>query len=161
MIHVLVCRISKFLSYMGKDLVSTACAMAMWRNDIKCKYMFLFPLKNLADKGLSHWHAWWCYVLMLVTKCTCPSDKFWNIFCKMVAIFFSCHYVSEKHLARYFGSHVVLLCPSDFPFLYYMLCTTLLTMSSRTGRWACYTPRSSVLWPWWVHSGGSNRPLSK
>ena len=26
----------------------------MWRNDIKYKYMFTFPLKNLARKGLSH-----------------------------------------------------------------------------------------------------------
>ena len=25
----------------------------MWSNDIKCKYMFMFPLKNLALKGLS------------------------------------------------------------------------------------------------------------
>ena len=24
----------------------------MWRNDTKCKYMFMFPLKNLACKGL-------------------------------------------------------------------------------------------------------------
>ena len=24
----------------------------MWSNDIKCKYMFMFPLKNLARKGL-------------------------------------------------------------------------------------------------------------
>ena len=24
----------------------------MWRNDIKCKYMFMFSLKNLARKGL-------------------------------------------------------------------------------------------------------------
>ena len=27
----------------------------MWRNDTKCKYMFMFPLKNLAHKGLTHW----------------------------------------------------------------------------------------------------------
>ena len=27
----------------------------MWRNDIKCKYMFLFSLNNLARKGLKHW----------------------------------------------------------------------------------------------------------
>ena len=27
----------------------------MWRNDIKCKYMFLFPLNNLAHKGLIQW----------------------------------------------------------------------------------------------------------
>ena len=25
----------------------------MWRNDIKCKYMFMFSLKNLARKGLT------------------------------------------------------------------------------------------------------------
>ena len=38
----------------------------MWRNDTKCKYMFMFPLKNLACKGLCNffspkiasWH-WW------------------------------------------------------------------------------------------------------
>ena len=28
--------------------ISTTCVMSMWRNDMKCKYMFLFPLKNLA-----------------------------------------------------------------------------------------------------------------
>ena len=27
----------------------------MWRNDIKCKYMFMFSLKNLARKWLSYW----------------------------------------------------------------------------------------------------------
>ena len=26
----------------------------MWSNDIKCKYMFMFPLKNLPPKGFSH-----------------------------------------------------------------------------------------------------------
>ena len=25
----------------------------MWRNDIKCNYLFLFPLKNSARKGLN------------------------------------------------------------------------------------------------------------
>ena len=25
----------------------------MWINDIKCKYMFMFPVKNLARKGLT------------------------------------------------------------------------------------------------------------
>ena len=30
----------------------------MWRNDTKCKYMFMFPLKNLARKGLSF--GMWC-----------------------------------------------------------------------------------------------------
>ena len=27
--------------------------MSVWRNDIKCKYMFMFPLNNLARKELS------------------------------------------------------------------------------------------------------------
>ena len=27
-------------------------AISMWINDIKCKYMFMTPLKNLARKGL-------------------------------------------------------------------------------------------------------------
>ena len=32
------------------------CVMSVWRNDITCKYMFMFPLKNLACKGLTlHW----------------------------------------------------------------------------------------------------------
>ena len=31
--------------------ISTTCVVSMWRNDTKCKYMFMFPLKNLAHKG--------------------------------------------------------------------------------------------------------------
>ena len=27
----------------------------MWRNDTKCKYMFMFPQKNLARKGVKDW----------------------------------------------------------------------------------------------------------
>ena len=48
-----LCRIGKFLSYLRKDFSSV---MSMWRNDIKCKYMymFLFPLKNLACEWLKH-----------------------------------------------------------------------------------------------------------
>ena len=32
----------------------------MWRNDTKCKYMFMFPLKKLVCKGLNqqNWLAW-------------------------------------------------------------------------------------------------------
>ena len=52
----------------------------MWRNDTKCRCMFMFPLKNLARKGLihvldditgwilqvSHWHLqWWSWTLTL------------------------------------------------------------------------------------------------
>ena len=32
--------------------VLSTCVKSMWSNDIKCKYMFMFPLKNLALKGL-------------------------------------------------------------------------------------------------------------
>ena len=33
-------------------MISIIYGMSVWRNDIKCKYMFLFPLKNLARKEL-------------------------------------------------------------------------------------------------------------
>ena len=46
-----LCRIGKSLSYCGR--IPTTCVISMWSNDIKCKYMFLFPLKNLACKGLN------------------------------------------------------------------------------------------------------------
>ena len=32
--------------------ILSTCVISMWSNDIKCKYMFMFPLKNLARKGL-------------------------------------------------------------------------------------------------------------
>ena len=53
--HYWLCRICKswFLS---------TCVISMCSNDIKCKYMFMFPLKNLARKGLSQpWlYPDWC-----------------------------------------------------------------------------------------------------
>ena len=35
----------------------------MWRNDIKCKYMLMFSLKNSARKGLSNQHLYICVPL--------------------------------------------------------------------------------------------------
>ena len=32
--------------------ISTTCVVSMWRNDTKCEYMFMFPLKNFGRKGL-------------------------------------------------------------------------------------------------------------
>ena len=32
--------------------MSTTCVLVVWRNDKKCKYMFMFSLNNLARKGL-------------------------------------------------------------------------------------------------------------
>ena len=37
------------LSYYGSD---RELFLSMWKNYTKCKYMFIFPLKNLARKGL-------------------------------------------------------------------------------------------------------------
>ena len=51
--------------------ILSTCVISMWSNDIKCKYMFMFPLKNLARKGLrveahsipeqspAHGNQWW------------------------------------------------------------------------------------------------------
>ena len=45
--------------YVGPSLtwgrILSTCVISMWSNDIKCKYtgMFMFPLKNLARKGLN------------------------------------------------------------------------------------------------------------
>ena len=46
---------------MGKDFN----CMSMVRNDIKCKYMFMFPLKNLAHKVIKDLNKH-------VRKCQCP-----------------------------------------------------------------------------------------
>ena len=45
-------------SYLRKDFKYLSNVKSMWRNDIKCKYMLIFPLKNLARKGLKsiHWN---------------------------------------------------------------------------------------------------------
>ena len=45
-----------YVEYVGHGLtlgrILSACVLSMWSNDIKCKYMFMFPLKNLARKGI-------------------------------------------------------------------------------------------------------------
>ena len=44
-----------YVEYVGSGLtwerILSTCVISMWSNDIKCKYMFMFPLKNLARKG--------------------------------------------------------------------------------------------------------------
>ena len=47
-----LCRICRSWFYLRRIL--STCVISMWSNDIKCKYMFMFPLKNLACKGLSY-----------------------------------------------------------------------------------------------------------
>ena len=45
-----------YMKYLGPSLawgrILSTCFISMWRNDTKCKYMFMFLLKNLARKGL-------------------------------------------------------------------------------------------------------------
>ena len=45
-----------YVEYVGPVLtwgrILSTCVKIMWSNDTKCKYMFMFPLKNLARKGL-------------------------------------------------------------------------------------------------------------
>ena len=42
-----------YIEYVGPSLTwGSTCVKSVWRNDIKCKYMFMFPQKNLAHKGL-------------------------------------------------------------------------------------------------------------
>ena len=43
-----------YVEYVGPGLtwewILSSCVISMWSNDIKCKYMFMFPLNNLARK---------------------------------------------------------------------------------------------------------------
>ena len=45
-----------YVEYIGSGLtwgrILCTCVISKWSNDIKCKYIFMFPLKNLARKGL-------------------------------------------------------------------------------------------------------------
>ena len=47
-----------YVEYLGPGLtwgrILSTYIVSMWRNDIKCNYMFMFPLKILARKGLIH-----------------------------------------------------------------------------------------------------------
>ena len=46
-----------YVEYVGPgrtwERISSFCIISMWSNAIKCKYMFMFPLKNLARQGLN------------------------------------------------------------------------------------------------------------
>ena len=45
--------------------ISTTFVMSMWSNDIKCKYMFMFPLGNSAHKELTS------TLLLYIMMCNC------------------------------------------------------------------------------------------
>ena len=49
-----------YIEYVGPSLtwgrILYTCVISMWSNNTKCKYMFMFPLKNLAHKELRMLH---------------------------------------------------------------------------------------------------------
>ena len=47
-----LCRICKSWSYLRR--IINTWVISMWSNDIKCKYLFIFPLKNLACNKLNY-----------------------------------------------------------------------------------------------------------
>ena len=49
-----ICRSLSYLRTWGRILGT--CVISVWRNDIKCKYIFMFTLKNLVPKGLTTLH---------------------------------------------------------------------------------------------------------
>ena len=67
-----------YIEYVGPGLTSgrilSTCIIPMWSNDIKCKYMFMYPLKNLARKGLSNNYLWNNHSL---PSCVGDSDVTW------------------------------------------------------------------------------------
>ena len=46
-----LCRIGRSLSYSRRNF--NYICLLVWRNDIKCKYMFMFSLKKIACEGLT------------------------------------------------------------------------------------------------------------
>ena len=56
--------------------IFSTCVISIWRNDIKCKICFMFPLKNLARKGFKLicsqlgyiWRRGICHFLLQTTR---------------------------------------------------------------------------------------------
>ena len=104
-----LCRIGRFLSYLRK--VSSTCIASMWRNYTKCKYMFMFPLKNLARKGLRP----------LISK-----DSRYTLHSLPIEVRYNMSFVSLKYDLRYIPSASTtskglywfhLICPSVHPYV--------------------------------------------
>ena len=51
-VMILIMQNRKVLVLLKEEFQSTTWVLLVWRNDIKCKYMFMFPLKHLARKVL-------------------------------------------------------------------------------------------------------------
>ena len=87
---------------------STTSVTSMWRNDMKCGYMFMFPLKNLACKGLIESAP----LLAPWLLTSCGPDVCWTglrnntVFCP------SCD-VKNTKLIQYLPQYVILTCLTD------------------------------------------------
>ena len=80
-----------FIEYVGPGLmwgrILSTCVISKWNNDIKCNYMFLFHLKNLACKGLKGVSMSWCHhisiyyiwKLLLLYRCCVILPDFYCI----------------------------------------------------------------------------------
>ena len=65
-------------------MIPTTCVISIWSDDIKCNCMFLFPLKNLACKGLNTvddvWQngSWPVLVLLILSSCVVDAKPLLN-----------------------------------------------------------------------------------
>ena len=47
--------------------ISTTSVMSVWRNDVNCRYMFMFFIKHSACKGLKRWPLCSCLVVLKIS----------------------------------------------------------------------------------------------
>ena len=77
-----LCKTGKSWSYMMKNFNYLIYGISVWRNDMKCKYMFMFPLKNLARKELSTLFGknlfFHCIALLTGTKFDVSHSESWD-----------------------------------------------------------------------------------
>ena len=69
-------RLWRSFSYLRKDF-KYLCQKSLWSNDIKCKYMLMFPLKNLARKGLI-WRASCSWDQCIYNDAQSPCSTIWS-----------------------------------------------------------------------------------
>ena len=76
-----ICYVEYVLVLLEEGFLST-CVRSIWSNDIKCKYMFVFPLHNLARKELTCAVPLWSIVSYLYLQhwsaSGCRADA-WNL----------------------------------------------------------------------------------
>ena len=66
----MICRIGSSLSYLRKDF-KYPCHINVCSNEIKCKYMFMFHLKNVAHKGVMSYISYYRDMIYTQQKYVC------------------------------------------------------------------------------------------